>query len=339
MIRRRLTAGEIAAAAGTLDANATLTDIVGTVRSVDVGHVVVDTRRGEVRVAITHIVTAKALGPRPGRRGAPHRAVSVEDLEELMTDGWPPHEREWFGRWMLRAAGGYTGRANSALVLGEPGPSTADALATVRRWYDARALPPLIQVPLSPGFSADDDPLVQEATTLGWEALRPVRVMTAASADVAAAARRTSTSSMRTNVSPTLDDAWWSLADDRARTHESDARRVLEGSEKQVFLALTPPVDTDGITSGAAGAPSGAVAHARLALSPGWAGVFALATRPDARRQGLARQLLRACADEALRADEASMYLQVAADNAPAIALYESLGFTTHHRYVYLQPN
>ena len=33
MIRRRLTAGEIAAAAGTLDANATLTDIVGTVRS------------------------------------------------------------------------------------------------------------------------------------------------------------------------------------------------------------------------------------------------------------------------------------------------------------------
>ena len=33
------------------------------------------------------------------------------------------------------------------------------------------------------------------------------------------------------------------------------------------------------------------------------------------------------------------MYLQVAADNAPAIALYESLGFTTHHRYVYLQPN
>ena len=63
------------------------------------------------------------------------------------------------------------------------------------------------------------------------------------------------------------------------------------------------------------------------------------ATRADARRQGLARQLLRACADEALRADASSMYQQVAADNAPAIALYESLGFTTHHRYVYLQPN
>ena len=67
--------------------------------------------------------------------------------------------------------------------------------------------------------------------------------------------------------------------------------------------------------------------------------MFALATRPDVRRQGLARQILRACADEALRAGASSMYLQVAADHAPAIALYESLGFTTHHSYVYLQPN
>ena len=31
-------------------------------------------------------------------------------------------------------------------------------------------------------------------------------------------------------------------------------------------------------------------------------------------------------------------YLQVLGDNAPALALYDGLGFTTHHAYRYLTP-
>ncbi len=31
-------------------------------------------------------------------------------------------------------------------------------------------------------------------------------------------------------------------------------------------------------------------------------------------------------------------YLQVLGDNGPALALYEGLGFTTHHAYAYLTP-
>ena len=31
-------------------------------------------------------------------------------------------------------------------------------------------------------------------------------------------------------------------------------------------------------------------------------------------------------------------YLQVLGDNEPALALYEGLGFTTHHAYAYLTP-
>ena len=31
-------------------------------------------------------------------------------------------------------------------------------------------------------------------------------------------------------------------------------------------------------------------------------------------------------------------YLQVLGDNAPALALYEGLGFATHHAYRYLTP-
>ncbi len=31
-------------------------------------------------------------------------------------------------------------------------------------------------------------------------------------------------------------------------------------------------------------------------------------------------------------------YLQVLGDNEPALALYDGLGFTTHHAYAYLTP-
>ncbi len=53
--------------------------------------------------------------------------------------------------------------------------------------------------------------------------------------------------------------------------------------------------------------------------------VLTVAVHPDARRAGLGRALvtefLGACGDAA------SVFLEVAADNAPAIALYQSLGF------------
>ena len=34
---------------------------------------------------------------------------------------WRGTEEEWLGEWLLRAADGFTGRANSALPLGDPG--------------------------------------------------------------------------------------------------------------------------------------------------------------------------------------------------------------------------
>jgi ribosomal-protein-alanine N-acetyltransferase len=58
----------------------------------------------------------------------------------------------------------------------------------------------------------------------------------------------------------------------------------------------------------------------------GEAEILTLAVNPAARRQGLARALLRA-AIGAVAGRAEVMFLEVAADNAPAIALYESAGF------------
>lgn len=58
----------------------------------------------------------------------------------------------------------------------------------------------------------------------------------------------------------------------------------------------------------------------------GEAELLTLATAPEARRQGIAKRLVAAFLDRA-RAQADTAFLEVAADNAPAIALYAAAGF------------
>src|SRR6266851_819271 len=68
-------------------------------------------------------------------------AVSICELEAIAAKGWRAPEEAPLGGWMLRAARGFTGRANSALAAGDPGIPLAAAMTSVRRWYAARDLP------------------------------------------------------------------------------------------------------------------------------------------------------------------------------------------------------
>ncbi len=58
-------------------------------------------------------------------------------------------------------------------------------------------------------------------------------------------------------------------------------------------------------------------------------------TAPQARRRGQAKQPVRALVEHGRPAGARQVYLQVADDNEPAIALYRSLGFAEHHAYRY----
>ena len=48
-------------------------------------------------------------------------AISIPDLEQRAALGWRAPGEERLGDWLLRAADGFTGRANSALATGHPG--------------------------------------------------------------------------------------------------------------------------------------------------------------------------------------------------------------------------
>src|SRR6476620_4402520 len=144
-----------------------LSDALGEVVALDDSSVSVATRRGVRVVPRGAVVAAKEVPPAPSRRGAPHLAPSMDDLQRVMVEGWPPTERAALGGWMLRAAGGFTGRANSVLPLGDPGLPLPAAVARAEDWYAARGLPPRFLVAGPVGFAVAEDRLGSLLLTRG----------------------------------------------------------------------------------------------------------------------------------------------------------------------------
>ena len=80
------------------------------------------------------------------------------------------------------------------------------------------------------------------------------------------------------------------------------------------------------------------VAVGRAVADTGWAGVFGMATLPKARGKGAARHVLAALAGWAGEHEADHMYLQVEADNASALRLYQATGFAEVCGYHYRLP-
>jgi len=306
-----------------------VTDALGDVVAMDAETVSVRTRRGLVVIDRAAVVAAKEVPPRPSRRGAAHLAISMHDLERIMVDGWPPVAREQLGGWLLRAAAGFTGRANSVLPLGNPGMAVSDAVDRCESWYDERGLRPLFSLFGPAGFAADDDPLGRELLGRDYEPINNALVLTAAVATLPPEAPHDPGARVQLESSPS--QPWWDTwaawdtrvaPADEANVAAAAARTVMTGSPDQLFASL----ERDGAVIGVA----------RVAFAHAWAGVFALHVAPEHRRTGVALQLMGALADAARTRDIPSMYLQVTQANSPARSLYERLGFSVHHEYVYL---
>nr|WP_284303448.1 hypothetical protein [Mobilicoccus caccae] len=93
-------------------------------------------------------------------REVPPRAVrpssSAGDVSRLLATHWPGTETARLGGWLLRAGGGFTKRANSALTDGDPGCARGEALELVRAWYAERGMLPHLSVLGGPTERAED---------------------------------------------------------------------------------------------------------------------------------------------------------------------------------------
>lgn len=303
---------------------AALSDVVGDLVAATPEAIVVDSRHGRVTVPRSTVVATRVVPPRPSRRGAPHRALSIDDLERVMIGAWPPVERAGLGGWVLRAGHGFTSRANSALVVGSPDRPLPEALAAVQDWYASRTLPARLAVPLPMGLDLAADPVAEAAIGSGWEPGEFVTVLTAASRTVGSAcAAAPGAGAARIEVNGELGDDWLAGLRQHRNAPDGPARAVLTGSAAQRFALAR-----DG-----AGA---VIAVARLGVSDGWGGIGAMWVDPDHRRRGIARLMLGGLARVATDLGCVSLHLQVEDGNDAAHCLYTQAGFTPHHRYAYL---
>ncbi|WP_331457831.1 MULTISPECIES: GNAT family N-acetyltransferase [Kitasatospora] len=285
-------------------------DVIGVLTSWDGAGLTVEPRTGgPVRFAEELLVAGKPVPAFPARRAAAP-AATPEALQRTASRGWPAVEREQLGEWTLRAAAGFTKRANSVQALGDPGLPLDEALARADAWYAARGLPLHAEVTV-PGSPDGLDALLGPAIT-------PTLVRTAPLGALARAGRPADV-----RLSRTAGPEWlplYGLADDDPA--RAAALRVLHGGPSVWFARVEGP-------------DSAPLAIGRAAVDGPWACFSAIETAPAARRRGLATAVMAALAARAAEEGATGAYLQVEADNAGAIALYDGLGFTTSHTYHY----
>ena len=83
---------------------ATLTHADATLVGRDAETLQLETSRGPVTIERSRVTAAKEVPPKPARRGAAHLALSIEDLQRVMTPAWGAVERATLGDWALRAS-------------------------------------------------------------------------------------------------------------------------------------------------------------------------------------------------------------------------------------------
>jgi hypothetical protein len=194
--------------------------------------------------------------------------LQIDDIERAAALHWQAPDTERLGEWLLRAAAGFTGRANSALPVGDPGLPLSETVAAVTDWYRRRGLPPMIAVPGVLLAGSPPNSLETFLAERAWVSRPgPAFVMTADVADIRLPAVDTDF-----RLDPEPDAGWLALYRYRGQELPPIARTMLMSAPWQAFGSIR----RDGRQ----------VAVGRISIGAGWAMITAVEVDPSSRRQG-----------------------------------------------------
>jgi N-acetylglutamate synthase len=244
-------------------------------------------------------------------------------VDQLAADAWPAATVQLVDGWLLRHTPGVARRrSNSAL----PPPSAARATPAQRarlldlaeRFYADRAQPTVVQV--SPAELHHR--LDHELAARGYRRQAPTRVLTTPIDRLPAG--RPPAPDLALSVGEAVTPRWlaaWTAIEARADAAATGRLVLARVGPQAGFLTATHGTEVLGV--------------AMLVVERGWAGLFCMATRPEARGRGVATAMARHGAGWAAGHGARHLYLQVEEDNRPALRLYTRLGFRPSHHYHY----
>jgi N-acetylglutamate synthase len=257
----------------------------------------------------------------PAAAGGPDpRRISAHELQQHALPGWLAWHSS-LGEWTLRAAGGFTRRANSCHAVGDPGVPIEQAAEQIISFAVSHDIDPLAQVI---DGSAEEFALRR----LGWRSVdQPTAVLVSRLAELLA----DRLAAHPVTITEVLGPDWEQMYQ-QSRPNSADpaiVRMILEGNPPRAFAAVAVQEPADHSELGAI---------ARGHQHEDWLGLASIWIRPDDRRRGLGTAMMVALGQWAARHGARYAYVQVATVNEPAMAAYTKLGFVRHHAYRYLAP-
>jgi len=226
----------------------------------------------------------------------PVRTSEIRSLEHAAAMAWPGTEQHWHRGWLLRAGGGHTSRANSAVPL-DFSSSLAD-LEGIVSWYEERGLEPWLALP---------DRLLAVRTDGVKRSRVMVRDLDRVGQEVVATMQD-------------QPDAAWLGCYQRAVPAE----------------VLTAVIDGEVVFASVAGVAVGRGAVTVAPDGTVWLGISAVRVDDAHRRAGHGRAVCEALHAWGIRRGAQRVYVQVLDDNTAAKELYASLGYGLHHHLRYV---
>lgn len=240
--------------------------------------------------------------------------AEILSIEQRTLNAWPALESETAGGWMLRAAGGWTKRANSANPLSPAGPFEAVKTAA-EAFYAGRGLPAIFRItPLAP---PDADTALSAA---GYTMFDPSLVMTMSLVAGLGDDR------VRIDRVPTAE---W-LA---AYAEANGLPAAIWATHDAIVHAIALPAAFATCENGGR-----AVAFGLAVMERGMIGLFDIVTLHAERGRGYGRAVTGALLDWGRREGARASYIQVRSVNEVARNLYDSLGYRQVYGYHYRMP-
>ncbi|WP_347321373.1 GNAT family N-acetyltransferase [Rossellomorea sp. RS05] len=240
------------------------------------------------------------------------RELAIEEVERHAAAAWPSVQSELLGDWKLRATYGVTKRANSVLTIGEPSPGW---IKTTEHFYQKLGLSAIFMVSANSPSGIDE-----ELERNGYEKIDECYTMVKEAGIL-------SPSDLHKGdilLIDEADDTWLhfflsleGFPNERASAYQAIFSRI---NGKKVFAVYREA----GLTL----AVGTAVCEGDLCC------ISNIVVDEKSRGKGIAKKLVSSLLEWGRALGAGYSYLQVVKSNAPAIGLYEKLGFTplsSHH--------
>jgi len=231
--------------------------------------------------------------------------------EELSMNAHPAIKTQVFDGWFLRFANGYTNRANSINPIYPSKMAIDDKINFCEEIYKSQGLATVFKL-TSLSFDVLDEILADK----GYEKVIDCNVMIKSLVPVKQL-------KIKSIITDKITTEWQenffrlnNISNDKIET-----AKIIQGNILNKTLCAS--IIENGVT----------VASGLCVVEREYAGLYDIVVDSRYRGQGLGSDICNSLLNAAIRIGAKTAYLQVVADNAPAIRLYNKLEFIDHYKY------